>query len=277
MRNNTHHTVLLATLVLALWGYLCPAAIGQQLGQQSNQEIIGDIKNAYENLDFSVAEARVDAAIDAFDRFTPAELGEIYSISALIFFARDDQAGTRRQLDLALQVNPELKLSAREAPPQVIAILDELIQIRAASLPAETELRYLIVEDPRPAAVMRSMVLPGWGQLYKKQRKKGILLMSAWGLTSVGVLVAHNERKKAEAFYLASIDLQQINNRYPAFDRWHKARNSLFIAAAGVWAYSYVDALLDHPSPLSNNKKHPLQLSFTPIPKNPSLSLNYSF
>ncbi len=277
MRNNTHHIVLLLTLMLSLWGSLCPAAIGQPLSQQSNQEIIGDIKNAYENLDFSVAEARIEVAINAFDRFTPAELGEIYSISALIFFSRDDQTGTRRQLDLALQVNPELKLSAREVPPQVIMILDELIQIRAASLPAETELRYLIVEDPRPAAVMRSMILPGWGQLYKKQKKKGIVLISAWGLTSIGALVAHSERRRAEDHYLASIDLQQINDRYPTFNKWHKARNNLFFAAAGIWAFSYVDALLNHPDLTHQNKHPPFELSFIPNPQSPGVSMYYSF
>ena len=272
MRNNTPHTALFAVVVFALWSSFCPA-----FAQQSNQEIIGDIKNAYENLDFSVAEARIEAAINTFDRFTPAELGEIYSISAYIFFARDDQAGTRRQLDLALQIHPELKLSAREAPPQVIAILDELIQIRAASLPTETELRYLVVEDPRPAAVMRSMLLPGWGQLYKQEKKKGILLISAWGVTSIGALVAHNERKKAEEHYLASIDLQQINDRYPAFNKWHKTRNNLFLAAAGVWAFSYIDALLSRNLPPAQNKNLPFKLSVVPNPGTPGIAMYYSF
>lgn len=247
------------------------------LAQQTNEEVIEDIKSAYENLDFPVAEARIESALASFEKFTPNELSEIYRIAALIRFADNDQDGARRQLALALQVNPELKLSTRENPPAIITLYEALLEERSAQTAPPTEIRYLVVQDPRPAAVVRSMLVPGWGQLYKKQKKKGIILVSAWGVTSAGTLLAHIKRRQAEDDYLASANLAEINDRYPAFDRWHKVRNNLIVAAAGIWLYSYIDALINMPSEASNQGSLPIKLSYVPGPSSHQLSLNYTF
>ncbi len=243
------------------------------LAQQSNEAVVSDIKGAYENLDFSVAEARIQEALASFERFSPNELGEIHTVYALILFARNDQAGTRKQLALALQVNPALQLSPRDTPPQVMEFMEELQALQRTTSVTETELRYLIVEDRRPAAVMRSMILPGWGQLYKNERKKGILLMSAWGATSVSALVAHLQRQQAEDDYLAATTPADIANRYDTFDTWHKARNNLAVAAAGIWVFSYVDALLRNPTP----GNAPVRLNYVPTPHQHNVRLTVRF
>ncbi len=273
MNRSVRHITLL--LLLCLAGVVTDVLVTDCAAQQSNEAIIRDIRGAYESLDFSVAEARIEAALEGFDRFAPAELGEIHTVYALILFTRNDQAGTRKQLALALQVNPALQLSPQDTPPQVIEILDELIALRNTAGPAETELRYLVLEDVRPAAVMRSMLVPGWGQLHKNERTKGMLLMSAWGASAAGAVFSHVRRQQAEEDYLAATVPAAIEDRYNTFDRWHKTRNNLVVAAAGVWVFSYVDALLKKPSPAG--KQSPVRLTYTPVPNKHSLTLRYRF
>ncbi|MEM8484904.1 MAG: hypothetical protein AAF564_05115 [Bacteroidota bacterium] len=271
MSRRIRHITL---LLLCFAGFVVDGFVVNCMAQQSNEAVIRDIKGAYESLDFSVAEARIEAALEGFDRFTPAELGEIYTVYALILFTRNDQAGTRKQLALALQVNPALQLSPQDTPPQVIDILDELITLRNTASPAETELRYLVIEDVRPAAVMRSMILPGWGQLHKNERTKGIALMSAWGVSAAGALLSHTRRQQAEEDYLAALTPADIEDRYSTFNQWHKTRNNLIVAAAGIWVFSYVDALLKRPAA---GKQSPVRLTYTPAPNQHNLTLRYSF
>ncbi len=261
-------TILHIVLILMVAAACCPSLA---MAQRSTTQEIQDIWSAYENLDLAVAEARVEAALEDFERFSPIELGQIHSIFALIHFSRGDEAGTLEQLDFALQVNPNLTLTSRDTPPQVIALFEQLKQEQSASSEPEPELRYLVMQDPRPAAVMRSMILPGWGQMYKKETRKGILLMSAWGATTAGTLVAHYQRKQAEDDYLGAQTLAELNDLYPTFDRWHKVRNNMFVAASAIWIYSYVDALLYAPSP------SPVQFHITPYPGNVELNLRVSF
>ncbi len=257
-------------LLMLMAALICPLTTR---AQRSNVQEIEDIRSAYENLDLEVAEARIEAALDDFSRFSPVELGQIYIISALIHFSRGDEAGTREQLAFALQVNPNLMLTSRDTPPQVITLFEQLQAEKAASAGPEPELRYLVMQDPRPAAVMRSMILPGWGQLYKNEKRKGLMLMSAWGVTSAGTLIAQLQRHRAEDAYLSAETLEELNARYPKFDRWHKARNNLLVAASAIWVYSYVDALLRPPSPASS----PVELSLIPTPGNVELNLRVRF
>lgn len=265
-------------IVFFLWICLvCLATNGiatNCMAQQSSDAVVRDIKEAYESLEFSIAEARIEAALGRFEDFTPAELSEIHKVYALVFFTRNDQASTRKQLALALQANPALQLSPQDTPPQVIAIFDELVALRNTAQPAATELRYLVVEDTRPAAVMRSMLVPGWGQLHKKERTKGVVLMSVWGLSATGAVIAHVRRQQAEDAYLAATIPATIEDRYRTFNSWHKTRNNLLVAAAGVWVFSYVDALLKKPVA---GKPTPVQLSYTPVPGQHNLIVRYRF
>ena len=107
--------------------------------------------------------------------------------------------------------------------------------------------RYVLVEDLRAAAAMRSLALPGWGQLYKGENTKGWILLGVWGMAASGTVLAHIIRKQAEDDYLAATEAlpeQEILDRFDRFNTWHKARNNLALATAGLWAYSYLDALI---------------------------------
>ena len=273
---ETIRTITILQVVLFLFFIARPAA-----AQQENEIILENIHNAYERLDFSVAEARIEAALGDYNRFTPVELSDIHRIYALIFYARNDLDSARSQLNQALQLSPTMTLDAVETPPQLLEIFLEVKQEYDAQITQnarEAQVRYVIVHDPRPAAVMRSMIVPGWGQLYKGEEKKGRLLMGLWSLTAGGAVVAHIGRKRAEDRYLDALTPDEIANRYNTFDSWHKIRNNIFISALGVWAFSYADALLaGQPETSQRVVTSPLNFSVTPAPHSPRFSLEWRF
>ena len=237
-----HSTALLFALLTAA----APA-----WAQYSNREVITEIRQAYVRIDFDTAETRIEEALDRFERFSPEELAEIHFFAALIHYARDDVDKAASEVEVALQLNPALTADPLLTPPG----LQDIVGITRAALPepdssdlSAADLRYLILEDRRPSAAMRSMLVPGWGQLYKGDRRKGQILIATWGITAGGALTAHFLRQDAERRYLDANTQEEVFDRFETFDRWHKARNNLFIAAVAVWLYSYVDALLLPPS-----------------------------
>ena len=222
------------------------------LAQATAEEVIEEIRNAYERVDFEVAEQRIKEALEQYERFSPNELAQIYVFSALVNYARDDRAEAESQLGFALQLNPGLELDPIIAPPGLVEIADQLkkaIQESGTAGEAEPEVRYLVLSDPRPGAALRSMILPGWGQLYKGEKTKGYRILGAWGVMAGGTFAAHLIRANAENEYLDAATIEDATLFYDDFNRWHQIRNNLFLASAGVWVYSYIDALISQKSP----------------------------
>ncbi|MBX2818086.1 MAG: hypothetical protein KTR29_00350 [Rhodothermaceae bacterium] len=251
---------------------------GQQVlwGQVSAAEVIEEISNAYERVDFEVAEQRIKGALDRYEDFSPNELAQIYVFSALIHYVKDDQAGAEAQLAYAFQLNPGLELDPILSPPGFVEIGDRLkkaIEESGEAATKQPEVRYLVLSDPRPGAAMRSMILPGWGQLYKGDRTKGYRVLGAWTLTAGSTLAAHLIRNKAENDYLDAVSSEEALSLYDDFNRWHQIRNNLFLASAGIWVYSYIDALI-YQTPPENRR---ISLYTAPGASGPYMQLTVKF
>lgn len=269
---------LLLVIFAILTGWLCPINTAQ--AQQGNAKVLADIRSAYDALDFPVAEARIESALNEFERFLPGELTEIHVTYALILFARNDMDLATEQLRQAVQLTPTLNLDPIDTPPQLLEVFSRIKeQASVAEGPSgQPEIRYLVVQDPRAGAALRSMVVPGWGQLYKGERTKGIVLAGLWGVTAGGAVVAHIGRQNAKDQYLDSTTQAQTLERFKNYSTWHKVRNNLFLGAIGVWAYSYIDAIIKgQPVPTSLGPDTNLQFSLIPSPTTPGVAMQFSF
>ncbi len=187
----------------------------------------------------------------------------------------------QEQLRQAVQLTPTLNLDPIDTPPQLLEVFSQIKQEEASAVTegtSQSELRYLVVQDPRAGAALRSMVVPGWGQLYKGEHTKGVVLAGLWGVTAGGTVVAHISRRRAKDHYLASTTQAQTLERFESYSTWHKVRNNLFLGAMGVWAYSYIDAIIKgQPVPTSLRPDANLQLSLIPSPATPGLAMRFSF
>lgn len=236
------------TIAVIFIGFLTSISlflVSEIYAQNSNTEIINDIRNAYEGMDFDVAEARIVDAIEKYDRFLPAELAEIHVIYALVLFTRNDLAGAESQLLQALQLTPSLELDTLDTPPRLMESFQRIKSNLDEPLDFDgTQVKYVILDDVRAEAALRSMILPGWGQIHKGDNQKGLMLAGLWATTAGGSVVAHYFRGEARKQYDASETIEQTQERFQAFSNWHKIRNNLMLAAAGVWMISYVDAII---------------------------------
>ncbi len=222
-------------------------------GQGAERDLIEEIQTAYNQLNYPEAEIKAQAALKDFQRFTPAQLTEIHKILALIYFSQNQEDAARLQFENALSLSPDLKLDPLFVSPKIVEFFEDIKKARAAKVndagAPRADVRYVLVQDPRPAAAMRSMILPGWGQLYKGEKTKGRVLLGLWSAGVIGTVAAHIARANAEDKYLAETDPNRIESRYDAFNRYHKLRNNLLIFSGGVWLFSYLDAIVKKQNP----------------------------
>lgn len=255
---------------------------GVSRAQSPQEALVTEIRRAYENLNYREAEIKAREALKAYQRFTAAQLTEIHKILGLIYFTENDLEQAGEHFESALSLTPSLTLDPVYVSPKILEFFNTVKQESeqaTSDAPDRGEIRYVLVEDPRPAAVIRSMILPGWGQLYKHEKTKGRLLLALWGLSVSGAVAAHFVREDAEEAYLNEADPGQIDSRYDRFDTFHKLRNNLILLSAGVWLFSYLDAALNESPPdrMNPGPEYGLHLQPAASPQQLGLSLSFQF
>lgn len=229
---------------------LCLTAVPELGAQPAGEDVLDGIEEAYLQLRYEEAAELAAKALENYDDFTIGQLADVHTFLALIAYNRGELGEARRQFLSALQLMPDLELDPVLVPPRIQRYFDD-IRSDAAAEDAEASdgaVRYVLVRDARPDAAFRSMLVPGWGQLYKGQRRKAYAFSGLFVGAAGGALLAHRRRARAEQRYEAAATVEEASERYEAYNAWHRSRNAFVQAAIVVWAVSYVDALLVRPS-----------------------------
>ncbi|NIR50890.1 tetratricopeptide repeat protein [candidate division KSB1 bacterium] len=253
-------------------------------GQTSEEQLLQEIRKAYQELNYAEAEIKATTALDQYQRFTPVHLTEIHKILGIIYYSQNKPEQARVHFQNALSLTPTLTLDPLYVSPKILDFFKK-VKARHAEDGRDTDevrtnVRYVLVEDPRPAAAIRSMLLPGWGQLYKGETTKGRVLIALWGVGVIGSVTAHFKREQAQDSYLSETDPQRIESRFNTFDSFHKLRNNLLLFSAGVWLYSYLDAILkERPHQFEQSQRIDQSLLVAPCitPESARLILSVNF
>jgi hypothetical protein len=205
------------------------------------------MEEAISEFDYETAEVRARAALARFEELAPDRLVTVHATLGTLLYARGEAVEARRQFAAALSLDPTLELDPVLVSPPTIEFF-ETVRRETARAPAAVttvpETRYVVLDDRRPGAAVRSLVAPGWGQFYKGDRAKGVALAVAAAVTSGGAIYAHNARRDARNEYLAATSPDEAERLYAPYNDWHRARTAFAIGAASVWAVALVDAVV---------------------------------
>ena len=265
--------IIICSLVVLWSANLC--------AQSPEADLVGEIQKAYESLNYQEAEIKADAALGKYDSFTPEQLVEIHKVLGLIYFTQGKTRQSEEQFRLALSIDPGLKLDPLLVSPKILDFFNGIQLKRKQNdlqKPENPEIRYVFLHDLRPAAALRSMVLPGWGQLYKKDKRKGVVFLSLWGAGVIGSVVSHSKMQNAKDAYLAETNSEFIESKYDTYNAWFKRRNNLMIASAAIWVLSYFDAIISN-SRLDYGDDQKANLNVDPIssPQDSFFQLGFKF
>ncbi|HEX8297740.1 MAG TPA: hypothetical protein VF594_01155, partial [Rubricoccaceae bacterium] len=182
---NRIRTALVAAILSAT--ALSPAARAQPA-----QDLLRAVREATERLDYATAEERAREALADYSAFSPGELAELHTTLGVLLAARAEDADARTQFAAALSIDPSRTLDPVLVPPRTVALFESVRETAVIGAPAAPAvLRYVVLPDPRAGAALRSAVLPGWGQIHRGDRGRGIAFAAVVGTAAGGAIGAH--------------------------------------------------------------------------------------
>lgn len=185
-------------------------------------------------------------ALDQPEGLTKLEKAELYKLLAFCSIANDDEENAIRHFISALNNNPNIYPDPIAWSPKVRQVFEQAKRQFAVTLMEVAQRRTSIEAEISRKAALRSLVVPGSGQIYKDQTLKGLI---AGGLfwVSLGVFIyAESEYSSARDEYRqATGDFNKKYDRYRNYSRLAIASGSLALIS---WNYSFFDALFARPS-----------------------------
>ena len=235
MRRLLAALVLLAALALPVAAQTPDAA-----------DLLRAVREATARLDYEAAEARAREALARPEGYAPDDLVALHAALGVVLHARGATAEAREQFAAALSLDPGLTLDPVLVSPLTLALLEEVrAQPAAATGTAEPAIRYVVLTDRRAGAAWRSALAPGWGQLHKGDRRRGLAFAAAAGTGMAATLAAQARYAAARRRYLdPALTSAEVDSAYVPYDRAFRWRNGLAVATAAVWGVAVLDALL---------------------------------
>jgi len=175
------------------------------------------------------------------------ELGKLkfHALLGFVYVARDQRQNALQEFTTVLIVNPAYDLDPVQTSPKILDVFHEARQnylLKVASQPAVFRLPQA---DVRLSASWRSLVLPGWGQFYKRQQLKGTAFAVAQ-FFSLGAFIfeaVETNNRHNDYLNLRHYGDPRIDQSYNDYKSAYRTRNAVGYITLGIYFLNYTDAL----------------------------------
>lgn len=146
------------------------------------------------------------------------------------------------RLDEAYELDPVM------TSPKILSVFNDartlFAQRRRAEIQDSLRMRAKQQEEDDRTVTYRTVVFPGWEQLYHGRQLTGTVLMGAGAATLTSGIIFEFLRSKARNEYLQAVDPSVISSRYDRYDSYRKAEIYSFSAFAVVYLLSESEVFL---------------------------------
>ncbi len=100
-----------------------------------------------------------------------------------------------------------------------------------------------LTTDYKGAALWRSLIIPGWGQMHKRNTGRGVAMLALTAAGVTGIVVCHNQ---SNTYYNKALAARNSDTRESYEDKsstYRNARNVCIAATGAVYVWNIVDAL----------------------------------
>lgn len=248
----------------------------QVIGQEETGSPLEKIKEAYNRFNYTEVVSLSLKTLETAPPPSRQEQVEIYTYMAFAHVALGKRDEAIQNFESALELDPTLTLDPIYVSPKIIALFEEVKLARETE--GEEQIKYpqiptTLERDMRSGGAWRSLVLPGWGQLYKGHKRKAIAIFVVQALNVSTLVYAHFKTEKTHDEYLQARMPDDIESKYNRYNTFYKLRTYVVLSTAAVWLYSHIDAALTSPALETTNQTNERTHSLTPMISDESIKI----
>jgi hypothetical protein len=199
--------------------------------------------------------SKADSILNRDTTLTGSEIIEINRMKAISHFTIGEELLARNAFHTILELDPKFKLDPVQNSPKIINFFNQIkldflqAKLTASDVTTDSsnpEEKMEAENSPKPqknikTALVKSMVLPGWGHLQIKRKKRGFMLITGSLLTLPPALYYVYDTYNKEKDYLNANNSIDIEKKYNRYNKSYKLRNGFLAGYAVIWLYSQWD------------------------------------
>ena len=199
------------------------------------------IEALYNSAQYVTAELEARRLYEEMDLTDSARV-QIEKWVAFSLIAQGKSSIARERFVTLLSINPDFELDPVLTSPKILSVFYEAKTKFLSQRKIQTD-SGMQTAELSPSATYRTIVFPGWEQLYQGRTTSGVIFLSA-GVASLGTGVAFELlRSDARRQYLKASVPSDISKKYNSYNTYRKAEMYSFIAYAVVYVASEIDIL----------------------------------
>lgn len=217
----------------------------------------------YEQGNFKDAELLALRTLQSPEKLPPVDRAILYKTLGFTYVALGEKEKAKKQFLSWIELDSLAELDPLYVSPKIIAIFGE----------AKAEFRQHQTQPVTPnygqielqiAAVKRSLLFPGLGQLYRGQQYKGFSLLFSEIACLSAFLYYQDQYRVTRDRYLLEVNSAKMNSLYDDVNLYYHLKYTSALLAGGIYLYSLYDVLFWPPR--EDKKNPPISLHFSPLP-----------
>lgn len=227
---------------------LCMMYVGQSPGQQQVDSTLAVIQTLYEKGSYLSAEVESRRLLDNRSLRTSSRIAAEQYLAFCLVAQNNNMSAADHFLEI-LALDSAYTLDPILTSPKILSVFEQVKQQRSVLKPSGGKPRLEpLGATANPSGVSyRTLIFPGWEQLYQGRTLKGYVLLGA-GVLSLGSTAYFDvKRRDARSQYLGADSPELASSRYDLYSKYHKAEYYAGATFILLYLYSQFDAYFDFP------------------------------
>ncbi len=196
-------------------------------------------------------------AVPSNDQPNPKERARLFFDIGRYYYVLGDTVKAEFALKYAHKLDPAVAAVTVE----VMAEQADLAKSFVADL-SLSQLRERYARTTKVRAAGRSLIIPGWGQIYRGHKKRGLITLCATAVTGLFLAKAVGDYNSAKSAYdltrVSELNLESVSelseiprpfeSRYETYRSKAGVANSAAIALGAVWGLAVLDNMVLEPN-----------------------------
>lgn len=214
--------------------------------------LLNSVVLTYEQGDYQKAVNLAQQALqDTTLEFQKSTQISLHTYLAFSYVALEEREKAKEEFSHILDLDESFTLNPEFVSPKIIQVFREVKETKfpkrpsySTTLPPGGPEKGVSPLLPWKGVFYRSSLLPGWGQSFRGERKKGKILKYSFLTASAGLISTHIAYLVTHNAYLNAKEPGDIEKKYKRYDFCYRTRTFFISLTAATYLYNIMDALL---------------------------------